>query len=229
MLAPWKESNDKPRQHIKKQRHYFAYKGLYSQCYNFSSSNVWMWELDNKKGWVLKSWCLHTVVLQKTLESPLDSKEIKPGNPKGNQSWIFIGRTDAEADILWWRAKLCKEPIHWQTPWYWERLKAQGKGDERGWDGWMASPTQWMWVWTNCWRWLKTGKPGMLQSMWLQSQTWLNNNSNLTTVRMAIIKKSTNNMLEWMWRKGIHPRYWCEYKLVKLLWKTLWRFLKELK
>ena len=101
MLAPWKKSIDKPRQHIKKQRHYFAYKDLYSQSYGFSSSHVQMWELDNKKGWALKNWCLWTVVLEETLESPLQSKEIKPVNPKGNQSWIFIGRTGAEAPILW--------------------------------------------------------------------------------------------------------------------------------
>ena len=77
--------------------------GLYSQRYHFSSSHVWMWELDHKEGWVLKNWCFHTVVLEKTLESPLDSKEIKPVNPIGNQPWIFIGMTDAEAEapIFW--------------------------------------------------------------------------------------------------------------------------------
>ena len=102
MFAPWKKSYDKPRQHIKKQRHHFANKGLYSQSYGFSSSHVWMRELDHKKGWVLKNWCFWTV-LEKTLESPLDCREIKPVNPKGNRSWIFIGRTDAEAEtlILW--------------------------------------------------------------------------------------------------------------------------------
>ena len=103
MLAPWKKSYEKPRQSIKKQRYDFAYKGPCSQSYGFSSSHVWMWELDNKKGWSLKNWCLRTVVLEKTLESPLNSKEIKPKNPKWNQSWIFTGRTDAEAEtpILW--------------------------------------------------------------------------------------------------------------------------------
>ena len=89
--------------HIKKQRHYFANKGLSSQGYGFSSGHVWMWELDYKESWVLKNWWFWTVVLGKTLESPLDCEEIKPVNPKGNQSWIFIGRTDAEAEtpILW--------------------------------------------------------------------------------------------------------------------------------
>ena len=99
----WKKRCDKPRQHIKKQRRYFAYKGLPSQSYGFSSSHVWMWVLDNKKGWVLKNWCLWTVVLEKTPESPLDCKEIQPVHPKGDQSWVFIGRTDAkdETPILW--------------------------------------------------------------------------------------------------------------------------------
>ena len=88
---------------IKKQRHYFANKGPSSQSYGFSSDHVWMWELDCKEGWAPKNWCFSTVVLEKTLKSPLDCKEIKPVNPKGDQSWIFIGRTDAEAEapILW--------------------------------------------------------------------------------------------------------------------------------
>ena len=97
------ESCDKPRQHINEQRHYFANKGSYSQSYGFFSSHVQILELDHKKGWVLKNWCFHTVVLEKGLESPSDCKEIKPVNPKGNQPWIFIGRTDTEAEalILW--------------------------------------------------------------------------------------------------------------------------------
>ena len=92
-----------PRQSIKKQKHYFANKGPPSQSFGFSSSQVWMWELDYKESWSLKNWCFWTVVLEKTLESPLDCKEIQPVHPKGNQSWIFIGRTDAEAEapILW--------------------------------------------------------------------------------------------------------------------------------
>ena len=102
-LAPWKESYDQPRQHIKKQRHYFTNKGLSSQGYGFSSSHVWMWELDYKQCWELKNWCFWTTVLEKTLESPLDCKDIKLVHPKGNQSWIFIGRTDAEAEtLLFW-------------------------------------------------------------------------------------------------------------------------------
>ena len=103
MLAPWKKSYNKPRQHIKKQRRYFANKGLSSQIYGFSSSHVWMRELDCRESWTRKNWCCWTAALEKTLESPLNCKEIQPVNPKGNQSWIFIGRTDAEAEtpILW--------------------------------------------------------------------------------------------------------------------------------
>ena len=88
---------------ILKSRHYFANKGPSSRCYGFSSSHVWMWELEHKECWTLKKWYFWTVVLEKTLESPLDCKEIQPIHPKGKQSWIFIGRTDAEAEasILW--------------------------------------------------------------------------------------------------------------------------------
>ena len=101
MLVPWKKSYDPPRKHIKKQRHYFADKGLSSQGCGFSTGHVWM--LDCKESWALKNWCLWTVVLQKTLESPLDCKEIQPVHPRGDQSWVFIGRTDAEAEtlVLW--------------------------------------------------------------------------------------------------------------------------------
>ena len=95
MLAPWKKIYDQPRHHIKKQRHYFTEKG--------PSSHVQMWDLDYKESWAPKNWCFWTMVLEKMLESPLDCKEIKPVNPKGNQSWIFIEMTDAEAEtpILW--------------------------------------------------------------------------------------------------------------------------------
>jgi len=125
-----------------------------------------MWELDHEEGWVLKNWCLRTLVLEKTLEYPLDSKEIKIVNPKGNQSWIFIGRTDAEAPILW--PPDVKSWLIGKRPWYWERLRTGGEGDDRGWDTWMASPIQWTWVWANFRRWWRTGKPGVLQSMGLQ-------------------------------------------------------------
>ena len=102
-LAPWKKSYDQSRQYIKKQRHHFAYKGLYSQSCGFSGSHIRMWELDHKEDWAPKNWCFWTMMLEKTLESPLNFKEIKPVNPRENQSWIFTGRTDAEAEapILW--------------------------------------------------------------------------------------------------------------------------------
>ena len=168
LLTPWKKSYDQPRQHIKKQRHYFANKGLSSQSYGFSSSHVWMWELDCEESWVPKNWCFWTVVLEMSLESP--RKEIQPVQPKGTQSWIFTGRTDAEAEapILWptWYKGL----THWKRPWHWERLKAGGKRQNWGWDGWMASPTQWTWVWVNYRSWWWTGRPGMLQSMGSQSR-----------------------------------------------------------
>ena len=103
MLAPWKKSYDQPTQHITKQRHYFTNKGPSSQSNVFSSNHVRLWELDYKKSWVPKNWCFWTMVLEKTLESPMDCKEVQPVHPKGNKSWTFIGRTDAEveAPILW--------------------------------------------------------------------------------------------------------------------------------
>ena len=103
MLTPWKKSYDQPRQHIKKHKHYFADKGPSSQSYGFSSSHVWMWELYYKESWAPKNWFFLTVLLEKTLRSPLDCKEVQPVHPKGDQFWIFTGRTDAEAEtpILW--------------------------------------------------------------------------------------------------------------------------------
>ena len=103
MFAPWKKSYDNPRQHIKKQKCCFADKGLYSQSYGFSSGHVWVWELDCEESWAPKNWRFWTVVLEKTLASPFDCKEIKQVYPNGDQSWIFIGRTDAEAEtpVLW--------------------------------------------------------------------------------------------------------------------------------
>ena len=118
---------------IKKQKHHFAYKGPYSQSYGFPGSHAWMWKLDHKEGWALKNWCFQIVVLEKTLESPLDCKEIKPVHPKGNQLWIFMGRTDAEALILWPRDAKSRLS-EWKRPWCWERSKAQREGCGRGWN-----------------------------------------------------------------------------------------------
>ena len=126
---------------------------------------------NNEESWVPKNWCFWTVVLEKTLESPLDCKEIQTVHPKGNQSWIFIGRTDAKAEtaILWppdaknWLTG--KDWRDWIFPWCWEKLKEGGVKDNKGWDGWMASLTQWSWVWVSSRSWWWIGRPGVLQSL----------------------------------------------------------------
>ena len=126
-----------------------------------------MWELDYKESWVLRNGCFWTVVLEKTLETPLEWKEIQPVHPEGNQSWIFIGRTDADAETNT-LATWCEERIHLKRPWCWERLRAGGEGDGRGWDGWMASSTRWTWVWGDSGSWWWTGRPGVLWFLWFQ-------------------------------------------------------------
>ena len=128
---------------------YFANKGPSSQSYGFSSSHVWVWDLDHKEGWAPKNCCFQSMMLEKTLEGSLDCKEIQPVNSIGNQSWIFIGRTDAEAEPPGTLATWYEELTHWKWPWCWERLEAGGEGNDRGWDGWMASSTQGTWVWAN--------------------------------------------------------------------------------
>ena len=125
--------------------------------------------IDCEESWAPKNWCLWTVVLEKTLESPLDCKEIQPVHPKGGQPWIFIGRTNAEAETPVLLTPWCEELTHLKRPWHWERLKAGRERDDRGWGGWMASPTQWTWVWVNSGSWWWMGRPGVLQSMRLQS------------------------------------------------------------
>ena len=136
-------------------------KVLSSQSYGFSSSHVWMWELDYKESWALKNGCFWTVVLEKTLENPLDCKEIKPVNHKGNQSWLLLGRTDAEAEApTLWSSDVKNWLIRKDTA-AGKDLKAGGKGGNRGWDGWMAPLTRWTWVWACSGRWWWTG---MLQS-----------------------------------------------------------------
>ena len=128
MLTPWKESYDQPRQHIKKQRYYFANKGPSSQSYGFSSSHVWMWDMEYIESWALKNWCFWTVVLEKTFESPLDCKEIQPVHPKGNCSWIFIGSTYAEAEtpILW--PPDANNWLIWKDPDAWKDWRQEEKG-----------------------------------------------------------------------------------------------------
>ena len=162
MLAPWKKSYDQPRQHIKKQRRSFDNKCPSSQSYGFSSSHVWMWEMNHKEGWAPKNWCFLIVVLGKTLESPLDCKEIKSVNPKGNQSWMFIERIDAEAEtpILWppdvknWL--IGKDPDAGKD---WRR-------EEKGWQRmrWLDGITDWMDMSLSSRSWWWTEKPSVLQS-----------------------------------------------------------------
>ena len=149
---------------ILKNRDITVDKSLYSQSYGFSSSHVWMWELDYKESWVPRNWCFWTVVLEMTLESPLDCKEIQTVHSKGNQSWIFIERTDGEAkDPI-----LCPPDVkNWligKDPDAGKDWRQEEKG-MTGWDGWMASPTQWTWVWAGSGRSWWTGRPGVLQSM----------------------------------------------------------------
>ena len=163
MLTPWKEGYDQPKQHSKKQRQYFANKSLSRQGYGFSSCHVWMWELDYKERWVQKNWCFWTVVFAKTLESPLDCKEIQPVHPEGDQSWMFIGRTDIEAAT----------PILWPPDSFVKTLmlgKIEGRR-RRGWQRmrWLDGITDSMDMGlggSGSWWW--TGGPDVLQFMGLQ-------------------------------------------------------------
>ena len=208
MLSSWKKSYEKTRCLIIKQRHYFVSKCSYNQSYGFSSSQVWMWELNHKEGWALKNWCFWTVVLEKTLENPLDCKEIKLINSKGNQSWIFIGRTDAEAPMfghLIQRPNLLEKTLtgkDWR-----QKEKGMAEDEMLGWyhrlNGYEFEQAQFSSVHSVVSdsfqphgpqhtrppcpsptpgvhpnprllrRWWKTGKPGVLQSMGLQSWTRL--------------------------------------------------------
>ena len=157
-----------------------------------------MWELDYKESWALKNWCFWTVVLENTLESPLDCKEIQPVHPKGDQSWVFIGRTDAEAEtpIPW--PPHAKNWLIWKDPDAGKDWRQEEKGTI-GWDGWMASPTQWTWVWVNSRSWWWTGRPGVLQFMgsqrvghdWATELNWTERAS-----RCRLVTGKTNPWLE---------------------------------
>ena len=178
-----------------------------------SSGHVWMWELDCEESWAPKNWCFWTVVLQKTLESPLDCNEIQPVHPKENQSLVFTGRTDAEAEtpIFW--------PPHekgWligKTQMLWG-IGDRRTRDDRGWDGWMASPTRWTWVWVNSRSWWWTGRAGVLRFMGSQ-RVWHDwaTELNWDTVYLGFPggsdgKEFTWNAedLGWIPRSGIPPR-----------------------
>ena len=146
-------------------KNYFANKGLSSQGYGFSCSHVWTWELACEEGWAPKNWCFWTVVLEKTLESPLDCKEIQPVHSEGDQPWDFFGRNDAKAEtpILW--PPHAKSWLIGKDPDAGRDWGAGGEGNNRVWDGWMASLTRWTWVWVNSGSWWWTGRPGALQLM----------------------------------------------------------------
>ena len=161
MLASWKNSYDQPRQHIKKQRYYFANNGLSSQSYGFSSSHVWMWELDYQESWTPKNWCFSTAVSEKNLESPLDCKEIQPVHPKGVhwKDWCWSWNSDT------WPPD-AKGGIIWKDPDARKDWRQEEKGT-RGWNGWMASPTQWTLVWVDSGSRWWAGRPGVLRFTWL--------------------------------------------------------------
>ena len=140
---------------------FFAQKGTSSQSYGFSSSHVWMWELDYKQSWVLKNWCVWTVVLEKTFQSPLDCKETQPVHlkeisPECSLEGLMLKLKLQYSGHLMWRTDSLEKTLSW------ERLKARGEGDDRSWDGWMASLTQWTWIWVNSGSWWWTERPAVL-------------------------------------------------------------------
>ena len=210
-LTPWKKSYDQPRQHIKKQRHHFANKGPSSQGYGFSGGHIWMWELDCEESWALKNWCFWTVVSEKTLESPLDCKEIQPVHPEGNQSWVFIGRTDVETETPVFWPPDAKSWLIWKDPDALKDWRQEEKGmKEDEMVGW-ASRTQWRWVWVSSRSWWWTERPGMLQSMgsqrvdmpqrlnWLtdwyliSAVIWQNPTQHCKTIILQLNLKKNNN------------------------------------
>ena len=140
------------------------YRFMSHQGYGFSCGHWWIWELDCEEGWAPKNWCFWTAVSEKTLESPLDCKEIQPIHSEGDQPGDFFGRNDAKASSSTLVTSR-EEVTHWKRLWFWEGLGAGGEGDDRGWDGWMASLTWWTWVWVNSGSWWWTGRPGVLWFM----------------------------------------------------------------
>ena len=211
MLAPWKKSYDQPRQHIKNQRHHFANKGPYSQSYGFSSSHVWIWELDHKEGWELKNWCFQTVVLERVLRVSWTARRssFKEILKKINTEYSFKDRGWSASTLATW----CEELTRWKRLCYWESLRA-GEGDKRRWDGWMASLTQWTEF--------EQGDSGGQKSLvyfspWdhkrLDVTWWLNSN---------------NKLHPYPWLTVINIARYIQ-KFIQPLWRTVWRFLKKTK
>ena len=163
MLAPWKKSYDQPRQHIKKQRHYFVNKGPPSKSYCFSNSYVWIWDLDYKAEHQIidafELWCLRRLLRVPWTARRSNQSILKEISPDHSLEGLMLKR-NSNTLATW-----CEELTHLKRPWCWVRLKAGGEGDDRGWDSWMASPTQWRWVWVNSGSWQWTGRPGVLQSV----------------------------------------------------------------
>ena len=196
MLTPWEKSYDQSREHIIKQRCYFANKGPSNQGYGFSSSHLWMRELDYKESWALKNWCFWTLMLEKTLESSLDCKEIQPVHPKGNQSWIFIVRTNVEAETSIFGHLIQRADSFEKT------MLLGGIGGRRRREQqrmrWLDGiTTQWMWFWASFGSWwgTGTGKPNVLQPMGLQSWTQL---SDWTELNKHINRCSTSRIIREM-------------------------------
>ena len=139
---------------------------MFSQGYGFSSGHVCMWQLNHKESWAQKNWCFWTVVLEKAFENPLDCKEIQPVHPKGNHPRCSLEGLMLKLKLQYF-GHLVGRTDSLKRPWCWERLRAGREGEDRGWDGWMASPTQWtwVWVWVDSRSWLWTGRPGVLWFM----------------------------------------------------------------
>ena len=176
MVASWKESYDKPRQCVEKMRHHSANKGPYSQAYGLPSGHVRMWELDNKKGRVLKNWCFQTVVLEKTLESPWTARRSNQSilneiNPEYSLEVLMLKLKQQYFVHLMWRVDSLTKTVMLR------KIEDKREEGNRWGDGWMASPTQWTWVWVNSRSWWRTGKPGVLQSVHGVTKSWtqLNN------------------------------------------------------
>ena len=188
-----------------------------------------MWELPYKESLVPKNWCFWTVILEKTLESPLDSKEIKSVNPKGNQAWVFIGRTDAEAEApILWPPDSNSQLTGGKKLWCWERLRVRGEGGNRGWDGWMALPTQWTWIWANSRRQQRTGKPGVLQSMELQRvrHDWVTEQQQQKAMCVSHPENPGLQLcFNWLWLCIIF--IWKVSKILELSRRWTWRNFKH--